>query len=130
MISQIFTKTWMFGTAQFVGISRIDKFFFILSCVLLVTSIVMEFWMRTKKDSIKKNIQKRWRALFATFGVLGLIWSFLRYEYIVGISSHIVIIILYFIALIWAIAILKYYFGKYKRQLAEHEKQEQIKKYL
>ncbi len=130
MISHIFTKTWMFGTAQFIGISRTDKLFFILSSVLFVASILMFFWMRTKKDSIKKNMQKRWRALFGTIGVLGLIWSFLRYEYIVGISSHMVVIILYFIALVWALVILKYYIGKYKQQLAEHEKQQQLKKYM
>lgn len=130
MISHIFTKTWMFGTAQFVGISRTDKLFFVLSVLLLVLAVIMTVVFRGKKNSLKKNLQKRWRALFATIGVLGLIWSFLRYEYIVGMSSHVVVIVIYFLALIWALAILKYYMGKYKKQLAEYEKEQQLKKYL
>ncbi len=130
MISHIFTKTWMFGTAQFVGISRTDKLFFVLSVLLLVLAVIMTVVFRGKKNSLKKNLQKRWRALFATIGVLGLIWSFLRYEYIVGMSSHVVVIAIYFLALIWALAILKYYMGKYKKQLAEYEKEQQLKKYL
>lgn len=130
MFSHIFTKTWMFDTAQFVGISRTDKLFFVLSVALLVISILMALWMRSKKNSLKKNLLKRWRALFATIGVLGLIWSFLRYEYIVGMSSHFVVIMIYLIGLIWALAIFRYYRGKYKKQLADYEKEQQLKKYL
>jgi membrane protein YdbS with pleckstrin-like domain len=63
-------------------------------------------------------------------GVLALLWSVLREQGIVLLSSHIIIAIIYVIAIIWALPILRYQCTKYKVFAAEHKKLVEREKYL
>jgi len=59
-----------------------------------------------------------------------MLWSVMREQGIVLLSSHIIVAGLYLITIIWALPIIKYQCTKYKVFAAEHKKLVEREKYL
>lgn len=128
-LSKYFTNQYWFQTG-FVNPTRSDLIFFSVALILFVAAIGFSIFNAGVKNRLLKDLIGRWIVLGYTIGGLGLIWSGLRYQAILSLSAHVVIISFYIIGLVWAGYLIKYWRGDYKK-LQQVQKQEmQKQKYM
>ncbi len=129
MISNIFSQQYLFELA-FRGLSRSDRFIFIFSLLLLAGAIATAIYKRSLKNKLFKIYLQRWVNFFTTIGLAGVIWTGLRYEMIQIFSTHFTIMVVFAIGLVWIFVLIRDYFKKYKLQVAEAMRQQQLQKYM
>lgn len=129
MTENIFTTEYLFG-GTIPGFGPSDKFFLLLSVLLVVVGIALWIFSKATKNKLKKDLFSRWQTMFLTIGVAGLAWAGMRYELVRFLSAHIVIILIYLLGLYWAFRILRYWLGEYRKILAQQEKDQLRNKYL
>lgn len=77
-----------------------------------------------------KILLQRFASLLLTMGIIALIWSVLREQGVVMISSHVVVLAVYLIALIWLIMIIRYEATDYQVLAEAERREEERQKYL
>lgn len=127
--TQYFTAAFLLDTG--IGVySNGDKVLLYFHIALLLGAIALSFFMREQKNRIAKYLLRRWATLLYTIGILGLIWSAMREQGIVILSSHIIIIAIYIAAAVWTIAIIRYMATDYQILASAQRKEEERKRYL
>lgn len=129
LIHKLFSPDYLFGYA-YNGITRSDKIYFAMALILLALGIFTFVYKLASKNRHKREYLQRWVNMFLTIGVLGAIWFGLRYELIQGLSSRIIVLLIYLWGIAWAIFIIRHYFKKYRPTMAEYVKDQQRKKYM
>lgn len=128
-IKHIFTTDYLLGY-PYNGLGFSGKIYFAAAVATLLLGIVCWVAARRAKNPIRKDFYYRVRAFGLTIGLLGLLWSFLRYERVYILSDMIVILVIYLIGLFWLVKILRYWLNGYKIKLDQFEKEQLKKKYL
>ncbi len=129
IIQRLFSSDYLFGYA-YSGLSRSDKIFFAVSLIMTALGIFIFVFKLATRNRHAKDIMQRWVNMFLTIGILAAIWFGLRYELIQGLSTHLVVLLIYLCGLVWAFVIVRYYFKKYRPAMAEYIKDREKKKYI
>lgn len=127
-LKYVFSSEYLFQTGTQLP-TPTDKIYWILGLVLIAFGIFAWIYKRGK-DPLTKELWKRWRGLGFTIGILALVWTGLRFQLIRYLSARAVVWSIFILGIIWAIVILRFYFGKYREQRKEFERQEQKMKYM
>lgn len=127
-LKYIFSSDYLFQTGL-KTLTATDRFYWILALVLLALGF-FSFIYKRKKPEITREFWQRWQNMSLTIAILALIWTGLRSQLIRGLSAHIIIWLVYLLAVIWSMMIIRYYFGSYRREMAEYNKQQQKMKYM
>lgn len=129
-----FTKLWdkiyLFGPNP-PDLARSDLIFFWVSLVFVVAAIISKIIVfRTAPGSPKRMLWSRIFHLFLTIGILVLLWVGARFENIPWLGTHVVVLSLFLIGLVWLVFIMRYYLveGRSRQSMWEEEKIKQ--KYL
>ena len=131
MLAHYLSSQFLFGTGIALY-SRGDKYLLVLNVLIFLVGgvcIVLASKKNLKNNPISVLLAK-WASLLLTMGVFALLWSVMREQGIVMLSSHILIAAIYVIAIIWAVPILKYQCTKYKEFANEHQKMVERERYL
>lgn len=129
-----FTKLWdskyLFGLNSAV-LTRSDWIFLYAAAGFVVAAVVAKILaVRKEPASPLRFLLNRAFHLFLTTGLLSLLWVGFRYENIPWLSTHIVVLAIWFIDLVWAAYIVKYYFQVYPGRRKAWEEEKIKKKYL
>jgi hypothetical protein len=129
MIKHYFTAAFLLDTG--VGVYSIgDRALLYLHCALLLGAIALSFFVRAEKNRTAKYLLRRWATLLYTIGIVGLIWSVMREQGIVILSSHVIIMAIYLVAAFWTAAIIRYMATDYQILAEAHRKEEERLKYI
>ncbi len=128
-IGHIFTAEYLFGYA-YAGLGFSGKVYFALALMALALGLICWGAFKKSKNPVQKDFYRRSRNFGLTIGLLGLVWSLLRYERIVTLSNNIVIIVIYVIGLFWLAKLVRYWLGDYKLKYDQYEKEQSKNKYL
>lgn len=129
MTENFFSTEYLFG-GTIPGFSPSDKFFLILSAILVIAGIALWIFSKASKSKLQKDLLMRWQALSLTIGLSGLVWAGMRYELVRILSMHIIVILIYIAGLYWAFRIVRYWLGEYRRLKKQLEVEQQKSKYL
>ena len=131
MLAHYFSSQFIFGTGITLY-SRGDKYLLIFNIILFLAGVLVNVMASRKntKNQPKAVLLAKWASLLLTIGVIALLWSVMREQGIVLLSSHVIIAATYIVAIIWAVPIIKYQCTKYKSFAAEHQKMIEREKYL
>lgn len=115
-----FTKLWnpryLLGPNP-LDLSRSDYIFFWIAVGFVVVGIIAKLLvLREEYGSPRRILLGRLYHLFATMGVLVLIWVGFRFENIPWLSTHFLALLLLLICLVWLGFIAKYFFMEFLRQ--------------
>lgn len=129
-----FTKLWdkryLLGPNP-LDLSRSDLIFLWMAIGFLVLSVAAKVTvLKQDKDSPRRFLASRLFHLLATMGILMLVWAGSRFENIPWLSTHVVVLSLLLIALVWFGFIAKYFLGDFKRQLKLWREEVLKRKYL
>jgi len=111
------------------SLTSTDKVYWLLALILLALGI-FAFIYKYGKNPLTRALAARWDHMLLTTSLLALVWTLFRYQLVNTLSAHIFIFIVYLVGLVWAVKIARYYFGKYKVQLADYQREEMKKKYM
>jgi hypothetical protein len=128
-MNEIQTSRYWFGQAL-PGFHWTDYLFMGYAILLIVLGIALLLYRNFTKDRLKKDLVSRWYYFAFTIGILGLIWSGLRYELVRVLSTRFLVALIYLAGDLWILWLLKYTFIDYrkKRELADREAQK--RKYM
>jgi len=131
MLSHYFSSQFLFGTGVILY-SHGDRYLLIFNIILFLAGVLVNVLSsrKSKKNQPASVLLGKWASLLLTMGVLTMLWSVMREQGIVLLSSHIIVAGLYLITIIWALPIIKYQCTKYKVFAAEHKKLVEREKYL
>jgi hypothetical protein len=128
-MNELQTSRYWFGQAL-PGFHWADYIFMGYAAFLIVLGIVLLVYRRSTKDRLKKDLIRRWYYFAFTIGILGLIWTGLRYELVRVLSTRFMIVLIYFIGDLWILWLLKYSFVDYKKNRQITDREEQKRKYM
>lgn len=129
-----FTKLWdkkyLLGPNP-LELSRSDLLFFWVSLIFLAAALVLKLLVvKKEKGNPCYYLFGRLFHLFLTIGLLVLLWVGARFENIVWLSTHIVVISLFLIGLVWLGFIGKYFIKDFSKQKRFWEEEKLKQKYL
>lgn len=129
-----FTKLWnvtyLFGPNP-IEMSRSDFWFFIISSALVFISLVFKIVAIQKEiGNPVKHLFNRLFHLCLTIGFFALVWSGLRFENIPWLATHVVVLVLYLIFLVWLGFILYYSIRWLPKQIRLWRDEKTKQKYL
>ena len=130
MFRKLLSPGFWFDVPAFQYFNRIDLAIFWISVVLLLTALILRIVLNSKINPLTKVLIQRWLNLSFVIGVFLLVWDAFRYEGIDYLSAHVITLLIVIWAIIWAIRILVYQFGRYQTQIEQYEKDQVKKKYL
>ncbi len=129
MIQHYFSAPFLLDTG--IGVySNGDRSLLYFHIAMVLGAIALTFFVRAQKNRMAKYLLRRWATLLYVIGLLGLIWSTLREQGIVMLSSHVIILVVYLAAAIWTISIIWYMATDYQVLAAAQRKEEERQKYL
>lgn len=129
MTENFFSSEYLIG-GTIPGFAPSDKFFLLISAILVVVGIALWIFTKATKSKLQKDLFSRWQVLSLTIGLAGLIWAGMRYELIRFLSMHIIVILIYVAGLYWAFTIVRYWLGEYRGLKKQLELEQQKSKYL
>lgn len=130
MLHQYLSAAFLLSTG--VGVySHADKVLLYFNALLIVAGVITGYFAnRERENRAYKLLMQRFTSMLLTIGILGSIWSILREQGVVMLSSHVVIIAIYLVLLVWLITVIKFEATDYQ-VLAEAERKESARqKYL
>lgn len=113
-----------------VRLERVDKLFLVLAVLSVVAALVVRARARYERHAVRKDLQLRVWRLYLTFGLLGLVWFFFRYELIQWFGTHAAYLILVLAAVVWKLRIARYWYVRYDLDKAAWERKQLKDKYL
>ena len=122
--TKLWNKTYLLGPNP-LELQRSDQSFFIVSLAFILIGLLTKIVSyQSDVGSPKKLLLSRFFHVFLTSGTLILLWFGSRFENIPMLSTHIVVLLLFVIWIVWLIFIAKYFFKEYrvKQRLWEEEK--------
>lgn len=129
MTNHYFTAEFLLDTG--VGVyTNGDRALLYLHLALILGAISLSFFMRAQKNRTTRYLLRRWSTLLYTIGILGLVWSVMREQGIVILSSHVIIMAVYVLAAVWTIVLIRYMATDYQVLAEAQRKEEQRQKYL
>lgn len=129
-----FTKFWdriyLFGPNP-INMSRSDVVFFWVSIAFIVAAVVFKvFVLQQNRSNPKRYLLNRFFHLFLTIGILVLLWAGLRFENIPWLGTHIVVLAIFLIGLIWGLFIIWFMMRKYQAAKKTWHDEEERNRYL
>ena len=108
MLHQYLSAAFLLSTG--VGVySHADKILLYFNALLIVAGVITGYFAnRERENRAYKLLMQRFTSMLLTIGILGSIWSILREQGIVMLSSHVVIMAIYLVLLFWLIAVIKF----------------------
>ena len=129
-VSKLWNARYLFGPNP-DALTRSDYIFFWGTKALVTLSIIIKIMvLRQESGSPKKFFWNRLFHLFLTSGLLGLLWSGIRYENIPWLGAHIVILVWWLIAAIWLGFIIVYFFRGHRVKQKTWSEEKIKRKYL
>lgn len=126
---QLKTYDFWFGYDRFV-IHVSDKIFLIIGALLVLGGIIALVYVFFAHNEFLEKVAK-WKAkVLITIGLLEMLWFVFRYEYVQVFSVRLVAVLLLVIGAFWMYYPVKYFFTRYKVDLAEAERKASREKYL
>jgi hypothetical protein len=115
-----------------VGVySHADRILLYFNALLIVGGIITGYFAnRERENRAFKMLIQRFTSLLLTIGILGSIWSILREQGVVMLSSHVVIMAIYLCLLVWLVAIIKFEATDYQVLVEAERKELARQKYL
>lgn len=113
-----------------VMLHRTDKALLVLGVVLVIVGIVCRLTGTFAPHPFARRLWLRLATWALTIGLLEVLWFGLRYEHTLYLGSHLVAFIILLIGLAWLAPILKYWLGRYRREVEQWHKDEIKQKYL
>lgn len=113
-----------------IRIETVDQIFAGIALCAIVLAIAFKVRVRFAKNEISKNFFSRLVRLFATVGILGVVWYGLRYQNVNLFGSHFMFLLLLAIGLVWFGFIAKYWWKHYAMERTAWEKEQLKMKYL
>lgn len=129
-VTKLWDKRYLFGPNP-IDLTRSDHIFFWISLVFVVAAILSKIIASTQQNgSPKKFLMNRFFRAFLTMGILILLWTGARFENIPWLSTHILLLFLFLIWLVWLFFIAKYFLKDYRGQQENWESEQVKQKYL
>jgi fatty acid desaturase len=115
-----------------VGVySHADKVLLYFNALLIVGGVLTwYFYNRERENRAYKMLMQRFTSMLLTIGILASIWSILREQGVVMLSSHVVILAIYLVLLIWLVTIIKFEATDYQVLVEAQRKEDARQKYL
>jgi Ca2+/Na+ antiporter len=88
-------------TINSVLLAKSDKVFFVLGGCLFVLGLGLRLFAWRAKNPINKKLFRRSAKLFATIGILEVLWFGMRYENVRFFGTHFVALLCLLIGLVW-----------------------------
>lgn len=126
---EIFSQEFFFAIDR-VRIHRSDWAVLIFGGALVILGVVKTVLKRYRANPVAKALLGRFAKLFLTIGFLEAFWFGLRYQEVVWFGTRIVPVLIFLVGIVWLGFILKYYFGIYRVEQANWQKEQQKLKYL
>lgn len=128
--TKLWDKTYLLGPNP-LDLSRSDLIFFWVTLAFIVAGIISKIMaVRAETGSPSKFLFRRLFHLFATMGILILLWIGFRFENIPWLSTHVVVLFLFLIWFIWTGFIAKYFVTKFRGEERIWKEEAIKRKYL
>lgn len=128
IISLKTTGAW-FAVSR-LGLSSLDWVFGGLSLLLIFLGILVWIIWRKTQSPVYRKYAQRWNTNLVWFGVLGLLWLGLRYQFVSVISTRAVVAGLFLIFLVQVVRMVIYGRGTMRHEQRAFEAEQQKLKYL
>jgi len=130
-LTKLWDSVYLFGTVP-VDLTRSDTLFFWKGVILVIAAAAVKVFtmMRDESRSPRRYLLNRFFHLFLTTGLLVLLWAGFRFESIPLLSTRIVVLGLFLIALVWFGFIAWFYFREYRIRQKLWEDEAVKRKYL
>jgi hypothetical protein len=130
MLHQYLSTAFLLSTG--VGVySHADKVLLYFNALLIVAGVITGYFAnRERENRAFKILMQRFTSMLLTIGILGSIWSILREQGVVMLSSHVVVMAIYLCLLIWLISIIKFEATDYQVLVEAQQKEFARQKYL
>lgn len=128
-IKEVFTKKFLFEVNP-VMLENVDKMFGVAGVIMVVLAVMFKLAAAFAPTPVDKRIRSRFFALFATIGILEIVWFGLRYQNIRFLGSHFMALLLLLIALVWFGFIVRDIVKNYTSEKQAWEKEQVRQKYL
>jgi hypothetical protein len=130
----VFSKLWdvkyLFGPNP-LDLSRSDIWFFWSAAIMVVLGLLLKiFAVRSETNSPTRLLFNRFYHLFLTVGFLVFLWVGLRFENIPWLGTHVVVLALDLLFIVWLVFILIYFLGKYQKHIRAWRDEKTKQKYL
>jgi len=122
--SNFFTTEYLF-----VATAPTNKKLFLVIFAVFVLFIIISVLLNYNR-SIHPPLKSRLFNFFLTIGILGVLFSFLRYESIPYVGARFVMLLLFIFAFIWYLAITLYSMAKMPKEVRLKKAQEKYLQYL
>ena len=129
-ISKLWDVKYLFGPNP-LDLSRSDILFFWSAAGMVVAALIFKiFSVRSEAGSPARFLFNKFYHLFLTAGLLVFLWVGARFENIPWLGTHVVVLGLGLIFLVWLVFILFYLLGKYPKQIRAWRDEKTKQKYL
>jgi len=130
-LTKLWDSVYLFGTVP-VDLTRSDTLFFWKGVILVIAAAAVKVFtmMRDESRSPRRYLLNRFFHLFLTTGLLVLLWAGFRYESIPLLSTRIIVLGLFFLALVWLGFIARFYFRDFRSRQKLWKAEAVKRKYL
>lgn len=129
MLKHFFSYDFQFYINR-IRLEPADQIFGLIAAGLVVIAIFFYVLSRFRKDRVSKRVARRFANIFATIGIVEVLWYGARYQNVNFFGTHFVFLLILLVGVIWTLPTLWYLLRKYGAEKAAWEKEQVKQRYL